>query len=346
MENKYEMKEADLNLYDAMNSKAVVNAKDGVPVLNNQDKNLKGALGLYNGTFDVMLEFQWVKTFMEQLFELQAMNFEYKNLPEELNIFRIEYKPFRNGSSAWIKLNGKIYVVNYSIVEFNMYEEPTQIKIVEPKAKPLNNRIFKVGKDCQIFRNNSRYVSSYVKVFRYVKAMERTLFQIEKNLLASAPKGILNLKNNVLNTGFQEPNEAPMKNSMENIINGQDTFYTMKGGKDGYDPLSPEEELFTPIELTDRTDSLITNYTFFKEQIKELMGKDINIHQKKERAITGEIDQQQGISQMTLQAMINIRKIDIENINREFGTNITVELVKPEQLEQEENEKDGEENDI
>lgn len=323
--------ETDLNGIDGLNSKAIVNSKENLPVLNDKGEILKGALSklsIYQGQIRALEEQQWIETTRNQLFDLQAMNFEYQNLPEELDIIRIETKPYEFGSSAWIRIHEKIMVVNYAIKEFNLYDEPTTIEIVEPKAPAINGRRFVVGNNCSIFRNNPKMISFYQKAYRYLKGMEKTLFQIEKNLTSSAPKGLINPKNNVLTSAFHEDNENPMQNSLEMIANGQNTFYQLKAGDD-INAMSDDNPIFIPMELTDRTENLIKNYTFFKEQLKELLGESQNIHQKKERVNSQEMEQQRGLAEKTKRAMFETRLIDIERINKVFGTNIIVEMVEP-----------------
>lgn len=337
------VKEDDLNGIDGLNSSASVNTKDGLPALNDDGTMLKGALSklsIYQGQLRALEEQQWIQTTKNQLFDLQAMNFKYNNLPEELDIIRIETKPFENGSAAWIRVFEKLFVVNYSIEEFNLYEEPTQIKVLEPKAPAIDGKIFTIGNNCSIFRNNPKMISFYQKAYRFLKGMEKTLFQIEKNLTASAPKGLINPKNNKLSTSFEEDNENPMQNSLELIANGQNTFYVLKAGDD-INAMQDDNPIWIPMELTDRTENLIKNYTFFKEQLKELLGESQNIHQKKERVNTEELEQQKGLAEKTKLAMFETRRIDIERINKVFGTNIQIELVEDEEEEPKENMEDG-----
>lgn len=327
--NNHEVKTSDLNGVDYLNGRGTISKKGELPPTQEDGTTLKGALSNYNGVFSTYQEQQWISNFINDLFSLQAMNFKFNGLPSELDITRIERKPFDSGSSAWVKIAGKIYVVNYTIKEFNLYNEPTHIAVNEPKAENINGMEFVIGKDCEIYRNTLSSMSVFDKVYRYINTLEKILFQIEKNLLTSAPKGILNIKQNKLESAFATEGENSVKKSFEVMINGEDTFYMLKRG-DGYDPLDADNEMWTPIELTDRTDTLIKNYTLMKEQIKETMGESPNIHQKKERTITDEVDQQKGLSEKVLRGMFEVRKIDLEKINKTFGTNISIELLQDE----------------
>lgn len=331
-ENIIQVQEKDLNGIDALNGKGHASTKDGFEPLDDSGNYLKGAIGklsIFNSQVRALEEQQWIQMFKNQLFDLQAMNFKYSNLPEELDIIRIETKPFENGSSAWVRVLDKIYVVNYTTEEFNLYDEPTEIQVVEPKAQVINGKKFYIGKNAEIFRNNPKMQSVFQKIYRYLKALEKTLFQIEKNLTSSAPKGLINPKNNTIQASFQEDNENPMQNSLEIIANGQNTFYELKSNSNLDVKNADDNPIWIPMELTDRTENLIKNYTFFKEQIKELMGETQNVHQKKERVNTEELAQQRGLAEKTKRAMFETRLIDLKKINKTFGTNISVELVEP-----------------
>jgi hypothetical protein len=80
--------------------------------------------------------------------------------------------------------------------------------------------------------------------------------------------------------------------------------------------------------LRDRSEELIGYYNFLNEKLKELFGLGVNIlSSKKERLITDEIDQQQKVSNANILHMYNIRKTDIENINKVLKTNIKIKRV-------------------
>lgn len=334
-----EITQEDMNGIDYLNGQGNVAKKS-------QTINVafKGALAKYNGTFSQYEEIQFIRNILQQLYEYQTERFIYNNLPEGLTKYRLESKILENGSALIAKIGDNFVAVNYSVETINLYNEPVFVTILEPKSTSLNGkRVDLRGKDAHIIRNNEQRTTIQIRAYRYIKSMEKVLFQIEKNILSSAPKGIINLKN--ADIEFNEENQSPVKSSMEQMINGQDTFYALRAKSiEDYDATGDNtEQIFIPIELTDRTDSLIKNYTFLKEQLKELVGASVNIHQKKERAITDEISGQQGFSISASQHAFNIRLNDIEEVNEKFGLNIIIEYqpdITPEEQEEEEEEGD------
>lgn len=328
----------DLNGIAHLNAKGVVQTKDGIPPLKegrSLGPLLNQKIAQHNAKIDNLETLAWLEMVKNQLFDLQVMNFEYENLPEELDIIRVEKKLYEKGSTAWIRVDGTIYVVNYVQKEWNLYNEPTAIQVVEPKAESLNGRLFNVADgDVVIFDNNPYRQASFLNIQRYIRGLERTLYQIEVNLTKAAPKGLILPKNNKLETAFSEDGENPMADSLEWAINSEQTFYVLKGGED-VNLMEGQDQIFIPIELTDRTELLIKNFTFFKEQIKEAMGEAINIHQKKERVNSDEMAQQRGMAEKIKQSMFKCREIALDKINKTFSTNITIQLVDVEPQEEE-----------
>ncbi len=328
--------EDDLNLIDKMNGEGKVASKG--PVYNDEGDTLKGALTKYAGYLSYMDEQRFLRAQRQKLFRYQVERFNYLNLPDTLNKYRIEAKIIEHGSVAIVKIGDVYSAVNYTIKDFNIYNEPTVIQVMEPKSKILNGRVFTIGEDVSIIRNNHGSFPLWQEAYRYINNMEKILFQLEKNVTASAPKMILNLKNGE----FEAPGEQGNKKSLEHVVNGQDTVYVYKpksiqeqqAGGENDDPI------YIPIELTDRSESLVKQYQFFKEQVKEIVGAAVlSMSPKKERLTTAESDNDQSISNAMRQHAFNIRKVDIETTNKVFGTSIAIEIqvdTSPEELDEDE----------
>lgn len=323
----------DLNGIDYLNGRASISAKQ-LPVYSS---GLKGALARYNGSFSQYEEILYINSVRRQIYEYQTERFNYKNLPEGLDKYRFEDKVLENGSALLVKYMDRFYMFNYSMIDYNAYNEPIKVQITEPKSS-LNGKIINLQSSsiATIIRNNFMKRALFVDAQRFITDMEMILYQIEKNVRTSAPKGILNLKN----MEFEENGENPEKDSFETMINGQDTFYVLKTKpkNDQEFDADNEDSLFIPMELTDRTDSLLKNYEFMKEQLKELIGSEMNdTDDKKERKNLKEINNH-GLSNSSRQHAFNIRKIDIEKANKLFDINIAIEYQSDEREDVEEEE--------
>lgn len=326
----------DLNAQMAESSSVSVSKKGGEPVA------IKGtwysAYKKYAKQLDILKEKEFLEGMREDILKFEMERYEYSNLPEGLDKYRIENKLLMSGSVVFFKLvNGQYAVMNYTMIDYNIYDEPVIVEINEPKSSMNGKRLNVAEGEGVIYRNNIFLNPSFVLVRRYINAMEKILFQIEKNITAAAPKGIINLKNSEMI--FDDADNSAMKNSMEQIINSEDTFHAIRRAEDYSATGENDDPIFIPLELRDRSDELIKLYTFAKEQIKEKIGASINIHQKKERAIVGEIDGQQGFSSSNRQHPMNLRLVDIEKINKAFNLNIVLEIL-PDTVEETEEQGD------
>lgn len=324
----------DLNLIDKMNGTGQV-SKKGMQPVNEFGQTLKGALNKYQSNLNINKEQQWIKSTIDMFYTYQTEMFNYTNLPVELDKYRLEYKTLTNGSSAIVKINGKLYACNYTAKEFNMYAEPTIIQINEPKSL-LHQKIYDVYEgEAVLFKNNYVMSSTFTQVYRELEDLEKVLYKIEQNTMCAGKKYLMNATKGSIAVS---PDNTPLSNSLNEFLLSQN----MAGEWHGAEGFTSKENAFFEIENVDNIDNLIRVYTFLKENIKEKLGGEINIHQKKERVITDEVENQQGLSVNINKERFGIRKICVEQLNEKFGTNIKIELS---QEPEENNEDDNEEGD-
>lgn len=316
--------EEDLNLVDQYNGSGSVSAKTEL-VFNAQGESLKGALKKYNGSFSMFDELQFIHQQKRQLFEYQTERYDYIALPLGLDKYKIEKKVIEDGSVLIVKVVDEYYALKYVIDTTDIYDEPRKVRVNEPKSS-LHNKVYDLANgDAIIIRNNQYRSVAFADAYRFIRVMEKTLYQMEKNLHTSAPKGLLNLKNAEI--AWEEDGDSPYKDSMEMMINSPNTFFVIRNKSTDEQQLTADnsEPLYIPIEMTDRTDTLIKNYTFYKEQVKEIVGAGMNVLLgKKERVVTDELANQQSFANATFQHAFNIRKIDIEKFNKAFGENVEI----------------------
>lgn len=308
----------DLNLIDAMNGSGSLSQYDETTL------TLKGALNAYNKGLTQIAEWNYIISQRELIVTFRTEMFEYENLPKPLNKYRVEQKLIDNAQVALVKVSETYLIVRFSALTFNIYGEPVLIKVNDPLSS-IHGKTFNIAENqAVVIRDNMFRTPLLNKVSRLLSNMEKTLFQIEKNLTSSAPKGIVTTGN----YEFDGMGDDVQKQGLEQIVNGQDTFYTMTT-TENYDPLKPDPtQLFTPVELTDRTETLWKNYNNFKEQVKEIIGSMTNSNvEKRERTVVNEIDGQQGLSKATALHGYNIRVNDWNIANEVFGLNVQVSLV-------------------
>jgi hypothetical protein len=338
---KTEINGKDLNGVDALNGRGAIASKG---TLQNFDTYLKGAFnplskfGVYD--IDINKERNFIQTLLSQCLYFITEKFEYKNLPYPLTKYRIEDKLLNNGMVGILKLNDYYWAVNVVYASdsndfgLNIYNEPTQVKVIEPRSFVLNGKLFNVGEDIFIIRNNLNRTPFHNSVIRFIYSMNETLNAIDQSSKISMDKLFLSPSTTL---GAEEGSNA---NTLEEAFNSSRLIHQLAidlNYKDAENKIHPEESILQSIatekvihfKLTDRLKELIQLYSFHKELLKEVIGAGVNIvNGKKERMITDEIETQQSISDEMLRHFLNIRKNDYELLNKKFGTNIQIDLVE------------------
>lgn len=299
-------------------------------------KGLKGRLAAYNyKIIRKSKEMIFLRTKINQVYEYQTERYKYSDLPKGLDKYKIENKVIKDGSCLIIKLGDTYYACNYVAIQWDIYNWPTQVKILEPRSSVLNGKEVSTNDpNVWLIRNNAKFISVFPFIFRLVDQMEKTLFQLEKNLLASAPKGIINPKNGTLST--IQDNEGAIEEAMEDIAKSENTFFFLNSQENYEMSRENGEQIFIPLQLEDRTDTLIKQYLFLKEELKEMIGGIPNMIKKAERVQNGELQGQDSFAASSRQHGFNVREVDIKAINEKFNINIKLEYQSDNREDEEE----------
>lgn len=312
--------ESDLGYFEASNFTGGVSYQ-GIP-----PEGLSGILGKItfgNYSFKFAEERLFIWNAWNAAKEFISEQWEYKNLPEGLDKYLLEGLLQDSGIMYWVKVLGDIYLVNATPEKLDFYGNPKTVRVNEPDS-------FIDGIETEYFapiRNNMAKSSTIIRVARFIRGMERTLFQIEKNLTVAAPKGLLRIGKD----SVESLTNNAVADSLEAFVNGEDTFAQIvidnKDDPSWQDEVTSGEqkEVFIPIELKDRITELVSTFTTFKELYKEAMGAGNSLMTgRKERSLVGEIETQLALSDVAAQHMFNIRKTDLELANKRLGTNMQI----------------------
>jgi uncharacterized protein YnzC (UPF0291/DUF896 family) len=246
---------------------------------------------------------------------------EYENLP--VDKYNFEKKLLDNGVLAAYKVADEILFSPFTVDKYDIYDRPLEIEINEKTEYAK----IKLGiKKFATIRSEISEQGIYPRILRYLNIMEKVLYALEDNLTSAKPKGILVTNGAKINS----PTNQDVAEGLESIVNSQNTFFEVNMSDiENVNNFSFDGNgLWIPIELRDRSEELIRYYNFLNEKLKELFGLGVNIlSSKKERLVTDEIDQQQKVSNANILHMYNIRKTDIENINKVLKTNIKIKRV-------------------
>lgn len=286
----------------------------------------------------------WIWSYYDLLINRLTANFEYKNLPEEIEPYYIENKLNKEGSCAFVKLQNKYIVCNYDIIKKNIYDEPTEIKINIPN-QTYNEKKYKTGQFV-IIKNNPQQSSTFNDTIQYLERLYQGWESFSKNIMTSQPKGIFLTKAEVDENGVKQP----ITMSLNSMAEGSNTFYSLALGQaelslfdsiNGRGSPITAKDIFLPLEFTDRTDELIKYIEFLKNNINEQVGLKVNMTlNKKERLNTSEVESNSSPSSDLLELKLLVRQEAIKKINKLFNLNIQLDL-KQDEINEEIKEKEN-----
>lgn len=265
--------------------------------------------------------------------------YKFSNLPDELDCFNFFDCLIEYGRVALWKHGNSYVYSDFTIINENYDKSPKQIEVKKGSVfKKLTKDKF------SIIRFDVSESNIYYKVIQYIHSMILNLRKLHNNTMKSSVKGLIlgNLLDDI------NGQQTPLADSLENIINSDKTFFSINLGDLENDDLlkalakakgKDSNFLFDTLKIDDMSESYMKTFNFFKELIKEIIGLDIDMDEKKERKITKEISAQQGMGKALLWHRYEVMKNDIELANKKFNIDIKFdwsEMVK-EQREQENN---------
>lgn len=252
-------------------------------------------------------------TFTDYYYRLMLLArsvFKWNNLPNGMNEKWIENFLFKYGECVFYKDNNRGLMVAQSVTSgsLNNYEEPT---MVTPTGLDIHCTELKVGKECVLIRNNDERIptSFPVQLFAYRLAEISRTIDININaqktpvLVVTTEKQKLTLKNIYSQWNGYEP-----------VIYGDKNLETPELLR----VLKTDAPIVFP-ELQNQ------KQTIWNECLTFLGINNANT-EKRERLITTEVEANNTHIDLSADCLLKSRQRACEEINKLFGTNISVEL--------------------
>lgn len=252
-------------------------------------------------------------TFTDYYYRLMLLArsvFKWNNLPNGMNEKWIENFLFKYGECVFWKNPNTGFMVTQCNASGNLnnYEEPTKCF---PVGLDIPTTELKVGKDCVLIRNNDERVptSFPVKLFAYRLAEISRTIDININaqktpvLVVTTDKQKLTLKNIYSQWNGYEPVIYGDKNL--------DTPELLRVLKTDAPVVFPELQ--------------VQKQTIWNECLTFLGINNANT-EKRERLITDEVEANNNHIDLSADCLLKSRQRACEEINKIFGTNISVEL--------------------
>lgn len=252
----------------------------------------------------------WVYTLLEKCLNM----FIYEGLPETLPAEEIEERLIMTGYAGIFKHNKFGLVTSYGgIFGVDMYKKPTSFTYAQPI---LGGSTLKINKDCAMIYNAEsdtliqRGLSELI--YRYARMLAD--FDSSINIFTINTRAIS------LNVAKTEQVATSVDSVMKKIEAGESACISDNTILDCFKtfPYANQSGNNTMTELLSARDSCLRN--FYQEiGIK-------SAYQKKERMITDEVTSDNQILLINLNDMLKQRQKGIEQVNKLFGTKISVKL--------------------
>lgn len=254
-----------------------------------------------------------------RLFEMVASIFEYENLPQSINRDYLESVLLSEGSIVWIKdKEGKLRALRGSHYGFDCYNFPTSTEIANPVLGTLKGTF---GINSVWMRNNiyAKPINEYVREYALEIAQLDVDFKVNLDNLKLAM--VLSVDN--------EAQARQVKDLYTKILCGEPAVIT---GNDA-DLLSENNVNVFASDIQYLGTQLLADRRTIINDFLTIFGINNIVLEKKERLITGEVDTNNQELEINKMYWLRTRQDAIEEVNKMFGTDISVDIVKSADIE-------------
>ena len=269
--------------------------------------------GIYNpvgGSYNPREKERNVNQLVTNMLNKSVTMFDWQGLPETIPAEIMERYLQCYGCVAFIEHEGNYYVVNGALGgEPNIYNEPTQITVSNPV---IGSKTFNIDDDCIVIPNDYLKTGLLPIYNRYCYLMvenDVTMFQVNVNQRIS----------NIITA-----NDDPTRESAELYL---------KKVEDGKTGVIMDNKLFESLKVVTNNQTtkvhlmdLVQYQQYLKASLYNEIGLNSNYNMKKERLISGELEQNADILYPLVDGMLECRQAGVKKINEMFELNITVNL--------------------
>lgn len=268
---------------------------------------------------------------LEWLMNKTAQMFEYSGLPDTMPHIALErllqccgsvaiwrvpekYEAVGYGASFNVgvptQVGGGIYAFPYTFADApDPYGEPYQAIIVSPGFRPTISETLVINKDVVIIRNDTYYQGLYHLHKKYAKLLTEAEISLQSTLILLRDQMTFIVKN--------ERQRSAVSAYIQSRENGE---YASILAPEMGSPL----EVITNDGRSNAVELAVNGIQSIKSAWFNEIGLNPSFSLKREYTSAQEIDSNTDLLLPIIDDMYNQRKIGIENVNRLFGTNITV----------------------
>ena len=271
------------------------------------DKHFVGAKSV---DFDYMDKETNIKNTIAYMLNRTNAMFKYNNLPDTIPSKELELLLQSNGFGIFLKIDNDFYVVNGGLGgETDVYNRPTKAIVSIPS---LNyNKTLDINKDCIIIGNDSCNVGLLPLFRKYAFILNENMITM---ILANVNKRYTTL----------------ISANDDNTVRSAELF--LKNIFDGKQGVIAENKLFDSLKVNPNTDDrgtlrdLIEFEQYIKASFYNEIGLSANYNMKKERITKEEFTTNSDSLYPLVDDMLNSRRKALEEINKLFDLDITVDF--------------------
>ena len=277
--------------------------------------------------------FKTYNMYKRQLLTLAENVFEFKNIPNYIDIAYLNKQLLRNGSIAFFKdeVLGLLALPYTNASNLDVYGRPQTIQVI---ARNGYTRILKNDEFIIMYDNNGRY-PLWLDILQYAERMALATRTIDINIAQQKTPRFWKTK-------------AEKVKSIQDLVNNVDG---MENTVIAYEDLDLDDTTLVLEPAPYVADKISIDKDKIYNEFLRLIGIANLSYQKKERNIKDEINAMQGGTIASRYSRFEPRQKAIEQINEKFGTNIEVQYYdgipttakELEQYNQEYDEEGGEE---
>jgi hypothetical protein len=250
----------------------------------------------------------YINTFLNKCLSM----FEYRNIPEGLNVRSMELYMFITGHVTIIKHDNNIYAVNGSLGGVpDEYYMPSISIVSNPYLKIFND--YKINSDCVVIPNDKMYYGLLPIFQKYASALTEN--EISLNI-ASVNSRIISL--------ISAPDDRTYKSAekyLQDIADGKNGIIAENSFLDGI-----KSQPYGSMSQSNTVTNLIEYEQYLKASLYHEIGLNANYNMKRESLNSGETELNNDILMPLIDNMLSCRKNGIEKVNNMFGANMSVSL--------------------
>lgn len=249
--------------------------------------------------------------FLEKIFKIVV----YKNLPDNVSARQLELTLLKFGYGTFFKINDKYYFTFGALTPPINYEYLGTHSLVTNPYIPGGSKDLEIGKDCIVIKNNELYRSCYDTIHMYVELMTELYTSLRMTSIVMRVPFILDTDDDQA----LEDN----KKIIDKIINGE--MIGLIGRSPMFEGIKSNEFSGQMRHFKE----LLEAIQFVSSKLYNEFGIQSNFNMKREAVNSSEIASNEETLIPKIYSMFECRKKGIEEINKLFGLNISVELNTP-----------------